>query len=618
MKQFFKYMLASTLGSILGMFLFGLIFFIIVMGAISTVTLMAGKKGEKISIKDHTVLKLDFNDPIVERTENDPFKNFSFGGIEGDKSISLSALLKAIEKAKTDDKISGLYINTNGFVGGLSQMKNVREAIADFKESGKFVVAYSEALTQGGYYISSVADELYMFHEGFMDFRGLATQLMFFKGTLDKIGVEAMVFRGEDNKFKSAVEPFIYDKMSDESRLQMESMLTGIWDVMTEDISESRGITVEEINRIADELAVRSPEDAVKLNLVDELKYEDEIRELLKMKSGILTDTLATDEESEEDAEEEDLHLLDIRKYANAKIDTPEDEVKDKPWELKDQIAVIYAVGGINSGEGDNKSIGSETLAETIREARKDEDVKAIVMRVSSPGGSAMASDVIWRETVLAKQEKPFIVSFGDVAASGGYYISTHADKIFADEYTITGSIGAFALVPNAQELFNDKLGITFDAVKTNKHADWGGIGRPLDEVEQQLLQGYIDEVYRDFVGKVADGRGMTYEQVDSIGRGRVWVGLDAKEIGLVDEFGTLDDAVAYAAEKAGVEKYELLYLPEQKDFFEELVKELGGDMKGTVAGWLLGEEYKMIEKFREVQEMEGIQMRMLYDFKIK
>lgn len=604
MKQFIKYLLASTIGTVLGLVLIMVISGIIMVGVISSAVMMAGSAEKEVKVKPSSLLVVDMSKAIVERTEKQPFEGFEINGIEMNKGISIMDFMESIEAAKTDSNIKGILLKGMYFNGGMSKAGDVRAALKDFKESGKFIVAYDEAMTQGAYYIASVADEVYLFHEGAIDFRGLRTELAFFKGTLDRLGIKTQVVRGKNNIYKSAVEPFTRTDMSPENRTQVTELVTDIWGVMLADLQESRGIDVAELNRIADEMAIRKPEDAIELKLIDGLMYNDQLEALLREKLGL--------------EEDDKMEKIGLSKYANVDH-KPANGGDEKVWELQDEIAVIYANGGIGSGEGDNENIGSETLAEAIKKAREDEDVKAIVMRVNSPGGSALASEVIWREAVLAQEAKPFVVSFGDVAASGGYYISTHADHIFAQPNTITGSIGAFGIIPEMQEFFNDKMGITFDVVKTNEHSDLGTLSRPFDEAELALIQGYLDQVYTEFVEKVADGRGKSYEYIDSIGRGRVWTGQDALEIGLVDEMGDLQAAIDYAAEMAELDKYEILELPKQKDPFEKFILELTGNTRMTVASWVLEEdEMRWFSKVEDIKQMNGVQMRMLYDINVR
>lgn len=598
-------MLASTVGTVLGMVLMFFISGFIIAGIIGSAIMMADGSDKVVKVEDGSLLKINLESPIVERAKENPFAGVKFEGFDGGvEGLELREALEAIERAKTDDKIKGIYLTGKYFTGGISTMQSLRDAISDFKSSGKFVYAYDEIYSQGAYYVASASDEVYMFHEGMIEFKGLRSELAYFKNAMQKLDIQATVIKGPNNKFKSAVEPFYREDMSEENREQLSKILNVVWDEMTADISADRGIERSELDRIANEMAIKKPEDAVELKLLSGLKYYDEVLADLRTKLGIEADA--------------DIKTISLQKYAKSNSGKPAEE-DEKSWEIKENIAVIYAVGGIGSGEGNEEEIGSETLAKAIREARLDEDVKAIVLRVNSPGGSAMASDVIWRETILAGQTKPFIVSFGDVAASGGYYISAAADKIFAMPTTITGSIGAFGLIPNARGFLNNKLGITFDNVKTHDHADFGSLARDFDEMEVELLQGYLDDVYNEFVAKVAEGRKMTFEQVDSNGRGRVWVGADAKEIGLVDEIGDLEDAIAYAAQQAELENYEIIELPKKKDPFESFIKEMSGNAKVTVAEWALGkEQVKYIKMMDEIQEMEDFQARMLYDIRIR
>lgn len=603
MKQFLKLLFASTLGTIVGFMLIVFIGGIILTGIIGSAVMMAGKE-KKVKIKPKSVLLVDLTTDIVERTAPNPFEQIQFDGFEGENKIELRDFLTALERAETDTNIRGVLIRGEYFGGGLSTMQTVRDHLQQFKDSsGKWVIAYEEMMTQGSYYVSSVADEMYLFQEGALDFRGLSNQTPFFKGAMEKLNIDATIIKGPDNIYKSAVEPFYREDMSEPNKEQIQRILDNVWGEMLADIGSSRDMSADEMNRIADELGIKKPEDAESLGLVDGLMYYDQVQANLREKLGL--------------EEDNDIEAVSIGEYAKSGKKA-KGEKDDKSWEVKDDVAVIYAVGGIGSGNGDEENIGSETLAKAIREARLDEDVKAIVMRVNSPGGSALASEVIWRESILAKEAKPFIVSFGDVAASGGYYISTHADKIFAQPTTITGSIGAFGLIPNMRGFFNEKLGITFDGVKTNEHADFGSLTRDFDEAEMSLLEGYLEQVYTEFVAKVAEGRGKTYADIDSIGRGRVWTGSDALNVGLVDEMGDLDDAIAFAAAEAGLEEYDVIEMPKKDDPFEKFMKDLSGSTKMWVADWVLGEqEYAIYKQMEQIKEMEGLQARMLFNIEV-
>ena len=603
MKQFLKYLFASTLGTMVGFVLIIFLGGIILTGIIGSAVMMAGK--EKISkVEPKSVLLIDLSNEIAERTPPNPFEQFHIEGLDGQNGIELRDYLAALKEAQTDTNIRGVLIRGSYFNGGLSTMQTVRDHLQQFKDSsGKFVMAYEEMMTQGAYYVSSVADETYIFQEGGLDFRGLRSEVPFFKGAMEKLNIDATIIKGPNNIYKSAVGPFSRKDMSEPNKEQVTRILNNVWAEMLADISESRGISNAELNAIADELSLKKPEDAVSHKLVDGLAYYDEIQAKLRTKLGL--------------EEDDEIESISIETYARS-MHSPLKMDDKKSWDQKSEIAVVYAVGGISSGKGDEQNIGSETLAKAIREARLDEDVKAIVMRVNSPGGSALASEVIWRETILAGEAKPFIVSFGDVAASGGYYISTHADRIFAQPTTITGSIGAFGLIPNMRGFFNENLGITFDGVKTNKHADFGSLSRDFDEAELGLLEGYLEQVYTEFVAKVAEGRGTTYAVIDSIGRGRVWTGSDALNIGLVDEIGDLGAAISYAAEAAELKDYDIIEMPKKRDPFESFMSDLTGSTKAVVAGWVLGEqEMEMWSKIEEMRKMDGIQARMLYDFKI-
>lgn len=596
-------MFASTIGTVIGFLLILFISGILIAGAIGSAVMMAGKVDDQVEVKPNSLLTIDLTTTIKERTKKNPFDQIQIDGFQGENAIELNDFVQALAYAQNDSNIQGIMIKGPFFSGGLATMQTVRDHLLAFKQnSGKFIIAYDEAYTQGAYYVASVADELYMFNEGMLDFRGLRSEVMFFTGAMEKLGIDATIIKGPDNIYKSAVEPFYRKDMSEPNKEQMSRILNNVWDDMLADLSTARGIQSSEFNRIADELSIKTPEDAVDLGLIDGLKYYDEISANLRTKLGL--------------DEDDDIEQVSIKKYAKYAA-RKADKAEEKSWELKDEIAVIYAVGGIDSGEGDEESIGSETTAKAIREARLDEDVKAIVLRVNSPGGSALASDVIWRETILAGESKPFVVSFGDVAASGGYYISAAADRIFAMPNTITGSIGAFGLIPDMRGFVTDKLGFTFDVVKTNAFSDFGSLSRDMAPEEMAYLEGYLYQVYNEFIEKVAEGRGQSVAYIDSIGRGRVWTGNDALDIGLVDEIGGLDDAIAYAAQQAELEDYDIKEMPEKDDPFEQFMKDFAGNAKMTVGSWVLGDEVMYLKKMEDIKKMEGIQARMLYDIRI-
>lgn len=593
MKEFFKF----TLASLLGTFLAGLVLFfvvgVIIIGSIISSASELGKS-QPVVVKEHSILQLSFDNMIVERGRGDDFDFPLPGGFGRSSTDGLDDILASIRKAAKDKKIDGIYLDMSVVPAGWATIKSIRDELTEFKKSGKFIVAYGEVLSQGAYYLATAADKIYLHPEGGMQLSGIGGSVMFFKNALDKYGVEMQVIRGRNNKFKSAVEPFMYDKMSDANREQTELYLKGVWGVALQAISESRGIPVDSLNAYADNMAIESPDQAVKLKLVDGLKYKDEILDDLQARVNA--------------DDYDDINFLSLRKYKKSVI------VEDGKGDKKQEIAVIYAEGSIEDGKGDDETIGSETLAAAIRKARQDNDIKAIVLRVNSPGGSALASDVIWREVVLAKKAKPFVVSFGNVAASGGYYIAAAGSKIYAEPNTITGSIGVFGVLPNAQKLANN-FGVTFDGVKTNKHSDMGSPWRPLTTEEYNTIQLGVERIYDKFLTVVADGRKLSKAHVDSIGQGRVWAATDAIKIGLVDELGSLDDAIAEAAKMAKVSNYRITKLPELKDPFMEFLSDLTGEeLETRFVKNKLGENYQVYQQFKyfeEISKMRGIQMRM-------
>jgi protease-4 len=588
MKQFFKTVFASLLGTLLA----SVIFVFLLIGMIGAIAAISGSEKE-VEVKENSILVVKFEGPITDRSSKNPFQNLG-AMFSKEQAIGLDDILNNIEKAKDDEKIKGIYMEITSVPAGIAMVEEIRNKLLEFKNTGKFIIAYSEYYTQGAYYLASVADKIYLNPQGAIDFKGLSAELMFFKNALAKLEVEPQIIR--HGKFKSAIEPFILDKMSDENREQTMTYIGSIWNHMVDGISKSRNISAEELNKIADEMLLQKAEDAVKYKFADQLAYKDEILEILKEK----TEAKAVDK----------INSVSIADYTNAKESKKKDFTKDK-------IAVIYAVGEIEGGEGDDEKIGSERISKAIREARLDEKVKAIVLRVNSPGGSALASEVMWREVVLAKQVKPVIVSMGNVAASGGYYISCAADTIVAEPNTITGSIGVFGVLFNAQGFMNNKIGITFDTVKTNTHADIGSINRPLTASERDIIQKSVEHVYDVFITRVAEGRKLTKEQVDEIGQGRVWSGVDAKRIGLVDVLGGLETAIEIAAQKAGLDNYKLLSLPKQKDPFEELFSKGTSGVEEAMVKHFLGENAKYYITLDRLKSYSGIQARMPYEVEI-
>lgn len=591
MKQFFKFMFATIVGLFIS---FALIFFIFI-GIIGAMVSSASDTDKIVTVKENSVLHLKFDKEIKDRASNNPLENFNFQTFESNKNLGLNEILNNIKKAKEDDRIKGIYLDLSSINTGLASLEEIRASLNDFKASGKWIISYSEIYTQGSYYLASVADKIYLNPAGIVELRGLASQLMFFKNALEKLDIEVQIIR--HGKFKSAVEPFILEKMSASNREQMELLLNTAWGSILNEISGSRNISVPEINQLADGIKIQDAKDALKYKFVDQLTYKDQLFTILKKKLEI--------------DETEDIHYISLSKYANAKI------VSESKNTTKDIIAIIYASGTIVSGKSSNDNMGSETISAAIREARLDENVKAIVLRVNSPGGSALASDIMWREVVLAKKAKPVIVSMGDVAASGGYYIACAADKIVASEKTITGSIGVFGVIPNAQGFFNNKLGITFDNVKTNTHSDMLTIYRPLTAEEKDIIQIGVEKIYADFITKVAEGRGMTTEEIDAIGQGRVWTGIDAKEIGLVDEIGGLKKAIEIAKNLAKLEDYNIENYPKSKASFEQIIFDVIGGAENSFLKMQLGESYNYYKKVEELSTQSGIMARMPFDIEI-
>ena len=517
---------------------------------------------------------------------------------QSEGSIGLNNILSSIEKAKVDDRIKGIYLNVENVSASIATLEEIRNKLKEFKDStDKFIVSYGEIYAQSAYYISSVADEIYLHPQGVLELKGLAFQGMFYKNTLEKLEVEAQIIR--HGKFKSAVEPFMLDKMSNSNRVQVSKFLNSLWGDLTKGISNDRDLSQKEINSMAQNLLIQEASQALQYKLVDKLAFKDELIDSLKTKLDL--------------TEDQKINFVSLNKYKNVPVKSENTKYS------KNKIAVIYAVGDINGGEGSPESIGSEGLSKTIREAREDKNVKAIVLRVNSPGGSALASETILREMALAKEAKPVIVSMGDVAASGGYYIACQADTIVANPTTITGSIGVFGVLMNAKEMLNNKLGITIDTVKTNKHADIGTILRPLTSVERQVIQTSVEKVYDTFISRVALGRSLTKEYVDSVGQGRVWTGRDALELGLVDVLGGLETAIEISSNMANLQDYRIVNLPKQKDpieaFFEDL---MGGEVSNSFVKKELGEFYETYMELKNINKMDKIQMRMPQTFEIR
>jgi len=569
-----------------------------IIGTLLTVAVIAAIIGalassEDVSMDNQSILKIKLENSFTERGLDTP--SFNLDGAED--RIALRDLERVLRFAKTDERIEGVYLNIGAIEAAPAMLLEIHNAILDFKSSGKWVIAYSEGYSQAGYFLASAANEVYMYPTGTFDWHGLNAEVMFYKKLLDNLEIEAQVIRGPNNKFKSAVEPFIYDHMSDENRLQMATFIDDIWKVMCEKISAQRGVSVEELNASATSLRFINNNTLLQSKLIDGLLYPDEIA--AKMSARL------KDKGKLEDDKKMDEEVISYNRYLE--IVKLEDLVSDVA-----QVAVVYAIGGIESGKGDDETIGSDRIAKALRDARLDEGIKAVVLRVNSPGGSALASDVIWREAELIKQSgKVFVVSMGDYAASGGYYIACGADRIFAQPNTITGSIGVFGIIPNLQNFLDHKLGITFDAYKTHEHANMMTLTSPLDTVQKRAMQVMVSNIYNDFTSKVALGRNISQAYVDSIGQGRVWSGEDALSIGLVDEMGGLREAIAYAAAKAGVSSNSILELPEMLDPLEEFFDNISGKSEDAILSRLLGSRFKNYQDIRQLSNGGKIQTRL-------
>jgi protease-4 len=581
MKQFLKFTLATIVGVILASLLGTLIFFGVV-GAI------AGSSDKVTEIKPNSIYELDLKGTLVDRSEDDQFSAVLAEALvrPAQQSIGLDDILSNIEKAKTDPNIKGIYLKGGELLGGFASIKEIRDALLDFKKSGKFIVAYADNYLQKNYYLASVADKVLINPEGMLELKGLSAELMFFKNTLDKLGIEMQVVKV--GTYKSAVEPFVNTKMSDANREQVTAYVGSLWKEVLNQISTARKIPVDSLNAYADQMMMFQPTIKSKqYKLVDSLVYVDQV-------DSVLTK-----------------YLKDYKLVKHTELMKAPDNKKYQ----KEKLAVIYAVGGIDDGDGEG--IVSEDLVKTIDKAAKDESVKAVVFRVSSPGGSAYGSEQIWRALTNLKAKKPLIVSMGDYAASGGYYISCVADKIVAQPNTITGSIGIFGLIPNIAGL-NNKLGLTYDGVKTNKLSDLPSVNRAFRPEEKELMQAYVNRGYELFVKRCADGRKKTIDQIKSIAEGRVWTGEAALRLGLVDKLGGIDEAVALAAEKAKLKEYQIKEFPEKEDFMSKLLKNFEGDMETRMVKARLGEHYEIFRQMKNIEKINGIQARLPYDLIIK
>lgn len=587
--------LKNVLSTLVGLFLFCFLFFFLIV-LIGVAAAGSGKE-EVVVVKDNSVIELDIAGVTNDYSGKFKFKDFAM--FDSEPKDGLMDIIKAIDYAKKDEKIKGISITNSSSMLGIAQNKALRDKLEDFKKSGKFVVSYSDGYSQSDYYLNSVSDTIYLNPVGDLDFKGLSSEVMFYKDLQEKTGITMEVIR--HGKYKSAVEPFLSNEMSPANREQITALLTSVWSSVVTDISKSRKIPVDSLNSIADNLSARTPELAKQVKLIDKIGYEDEyhagIKKALKVKK------------------DEDYNSVDILDYVKATA------MNDLLTTAEDEIAVIYAQGEIRGGEGDVNVIGEGAMRTALKAARDNKNVKAIVLRVDSPGGSALTSELIWRDIELAKKVKPVVVSMGNLAASGGYYISCNANRIFAEQGTITGSIGVFGVLPNFTKLSNN-IGIHTEQVSTHKNASGYSVFSPLKDDTRAIIQEGVEKVYTTFVSRVAAGRKLSFDQVDAIAQGRVWSGSEALKNGLVDEIGGLDAAIKYAAKLGKTTDYSTKNYPEYEKDFSKILARLGLPFASTKEEFIkeeLGEEnYRVIQRIRRVSQLKGTQVIMPYEINIR
>lgn len=588
--------LKNVLATVVGIFIFCLFSFFLLAGIAAA---LGGDKG-KVEIKNNSVIELDLAkinfDYAGKYTEESPLHFL----IEGKEKVGFIDVINAIEFAKTDSKIKGIIIKNNSSMLGLAQTKELHDELKDFKKSGKFIYSYSNVFTQKEYYIASIADKIVLNPAGDVDFKGLHAELLFFKDFQDKTGLKMEVIR--HGKYKSAVEPFLNNTISTENKEQYLSLLTSIWESIITDIASNRKIAKSQLNIIADKLLARTPEMALQQKLIDQIAYEDEFNADVRKKLSLKID--------------DEIETVSIEDYTRENLIKIDDYTKD------DIIAIIYAQGEINSGEGDVNYIGEQSVNRALKEAREDKNVKSVVIRIDSPGGNALTSELIWREIELTKKVKPVVVSMGNYAASGGYYIACNATKIFAEPTTITGSIGVFGMLPNVHGMMN-KIGINAEQINTHKNAGGYSIFEPISEDFKNFTLEGVDKVYQTFLTRVAKGRKMTLTQVDAIAQGRVWTGNQAKQIGLVDEIGNLKKAIDYAAKLGKSKSYRTESYPEYKKNYDEMFAALAGAKLSQSKEEMIKEElgpaqYEILQTWKRINQRRGIQLLAPYDLKIE
>lgn len=587
--NFFKTFLASCLGSLVALVL---LFFLMV-SFFSVLVAGFSDSDKTTTVSENSVLQLKLNGPITESETENPLEGLPFPGAD-EMGVGLLPLKQSIAHAKTDPAIKGIYLDVSSFQGGFAVAKEIRESLIDFRLSGKWVMAYSESYSESSYYLVSAADKVYLNPEGDLEFNGLAVEVSFFKRMFDKLEIKPEIFRVGD--FKSAVEPFFLDKMSDANRLQLKQLMEDLNGTLIKEVAESRKISEDELKNISAKMLITSPTEAIKYKLIDTVKYFDQVQTELRSMLGI--------------GKKEKISFVKYNKYKRSFT---------SPATSKNEIAVIVADGDIMPGKAQEGTIGSDTFAEELRKARTNDKVKAIVLRINSPGGSALASDVMWREVTLASKEKPIIASMSNYAASGGYYLAMGCDSIVAEPNTITGSIGVFSVLFDLSSFLDKKIGITFDETKTGEVGNMTTFTRPLTEIEKIIWQKKTNKIYEGFTTKAAKGRKMSVENILKIASGRVWSGMQAKQNGLVDVLGGFNDAVTIAAKKAGIDKdYKLRFYPKQKSFFAQWLQDMEGSARTKILEQELGENYQVIQQIKQVKNFAGVQARLPFEMQWK
>jgi protease-4 len=585
MWQFVKYLFATLLA--LTIFVFGAL--IITLG-------IASASDATEPVEANSVLKLNFDKPITEITHSNPLAELNLPIGNQQETIGLVDIKHAIITAKTDKNIKGIYLHLSSLRAGFASLQEIRNALVEFKKSGKFIYAYGESFSEGAYYLASVANKIFLAPEGLLEFNGIGTQVFYFKNLFEKLEIKPEVFKVGD--YKSAVEPFLLDKMSDHNRNQLDTLLSGVYTTMLEDIAASRKIPLTNLKLISDSMFVHNAHDAVKYKLVSNLGYYDEVESELKQKLGI-------------HGTNHKVQFVSLASYAKAIKQDHEDEDQ--------KIAVIVSAGEIRQGKSNNEIIGATDVCAQLKKARLDPKIKAIVLRINSPGGSALASDLMWREIVITRKVKPVIASMSDMAASGGYYMAMACDRIVAQPTTITGSIGVFGLIFNIKNALSNKLGITVDGYNTGKFSDVGSATREMTDYERRIIQSEVEFTYEEFLRKAAEGRRVNKEQIRKVAGGRVWTGVQAKALGLVDELGGLQVAIDVAATKAKLGKeYHVVYIPEAKGWLDNLLEENSGDKESKIMASELGELYPYFRTLQHVNNMKGIQARAPFELVIE